>query len=255
MAHESTTVPVVSDDRDQARRRLLRHPPANLRTVDGRTFELIDGAERVDRATEERFTREARQRWEDERERRLRERQADRERLTLGGRLDRALALIELGRSVRARRIAAQRVTSEDGPGGAEPAAAEGPEIDWPVERIRLHVEEIERALDGELGLLERDPLGDRVGRPDTVEAARLSSTEHRDAMLFEGFQGVDSQLVADEAPYLAGSARIVEQARLDEATRRGLRVRARDGVVLGEREVPLAERIERGTVRRVRIT
>lgn len=248
------------DDREQARVRLARRgPPVGVARVDDVTYELVGDEERVDKQTEERMTREARARFEAERSERLAQREAERGHLTLGARLDRALLELELGQGARARPIATARSSSGDpNPMGAHPGNVSGPDIDEPLRWIRHHVDQIERALDAELGLLERAPVGDRPGSTGAAESARMTTTEVRDAYVFDNFQGVRSDTVAREAPYLGGercSARTIERARVAEAKRRGVTVKPVTGEITGEAPAPVSERLARGELRRVRIT
>src|SRR5581483_4550750 len=92
---------VSVDDRDRVRARLKRpsRPP----------LEMIGTEERLDLAVEEDLAAAARERWDATRDERLQERRRRREQLTLGVRLDRALAQLELGRGARARPIASTR--------------------------------------------------------------------------------------------------------------------------------------------------
>lgn len=244
---------MIVDDRDRVRKRLERRLPTGVARVNGVTYDLVGGEERVDRRVEDELARKARERFETERADRLAGRQGERDELTLGARLDRALIELELGKGTRARPIATARSSSGDpNPMGAHPGAVFEVDVSEPLRWIRHHVEQIERALDAELGLLERAPVGDRPGAAGALESARMTATEFRDGYVFDQFQGERSDVVAEQAPYL-GSARTIERARLAEAERRGLKVKPVTGEITGEATV--SERLARGELRRVRIS
>jgi hypothetical protein len=250
---------VPADDRDRVRAALARPPaPRGQVKVGGVVYELVGEEERVDPGWEERNALEAHARWESERAARLADRQAGREQLTLGARLDRALVEIELGLGKAARAITAGRSTEDGSPAGLlhdvdQNGTARvdfGPDIDQPLKWIRHHVQAIEEALDAELGLLDRAPVGDRPGRTgERGVSGRMMSTGDRDRVVFDDFQGVRADDVARQAPYLGSSARTIERARTAEAERRGVIVRPVDGEILG-----VETRGER-LIRRVQIT
>lgn len=227
------------DNRDRARAQLKRRrPPTDRVKVDGTTYKLVGEEERVDREWESEEAKRRREVWSEGQDERLAERQARRSRLTLGQRLDHALGEIELGKGNRARPIAAQRGSSEGSLGGNRPPRVSGPElVEHSMRLILHHVATIERQLDAELGLVKREPIGDRPGMTGAMAAGRLMSTEERDRIVWEEFAGVRSEQVAAEAPYLGTSARTIERARAAEAARRGVCVRLVDGVVLEEEQ------------------
>lgn len=245
---------VTGDDRDRVRTMLERRgPPPGMARVNGVNYELVGEEERVDKRTEEDLSRRARERFDDEREERLAQRRRSRELLPLGTRFNQAMALVELLQGASARPIATARSSSGDpNPMGANPGHVSGIDVEESVAWIRRHIEQIELAIDAEQGLLERSPVGDRPGAAGAIESARMTKAEFRDGYVFDNFQGVRSDQVAEEAPYLGTSARTIERARLAEAERRGVKVRPVTGEITGEATV--SERLAKGELRRVRI-
>lgn len=225
------------DGRDVARRAVQRHTPKERVFVAGESYTLIGDEERVDREWENDEARVRREAFEEERDSRARQRQAEREKLTLGVRLDRALFEVERHKTTRARALAPSWNTGEGSPGGMAPPQVGGAEVDRAVQLIEHHVRAIEEALDAELGLLTRPPIGDSSGAAGGMVAGRLMSTAERNRIVWDDFQGVRAEQVAREAPYLGTSARTIERARAAEAAARGVRVRLIDGVVIGPRE------------------
>lgn len=241
---------VPADDRDRVRAALARPPaPRGQVKVGGVVYELVGEEERVDPGWEERNAERTKARWEDERDERLARRRADRERRSMGRRLDRAIAEIGLLEGKAARAIASSRTTGEGSPGGNAPPKVSGPDVSTPLTLIARHLRAIEDAIDAELGLLSEPAVGDRPGFTSAAEGGRMLSTADRDCKVFDELQGIRSDLVARDFPHLGKTARTIERARVAEAERRGLRVRAVDGVVLGE--ISDGERV----LRRVRIT
>jgi hypothetical protein len=70
-----------------------------------------------------------------------------------------------------------------------------------------------------------------------------MMTTLERDRIVWDDFQGIAAQQVADEQPYLGTSARTIERARRDEAKRREVIVRPSDGTVVRDMTSEEAER------------
>lgn len=208
--------------------------PERIR-VDGHMYELVGEDERVDRAWEHEEARRRREAWREQREQRLAELRAARAKLPLGVRLDQAIASVDPDGLPARRAQAVKRRSGSDieriGPplvGGHERELREC------LALISHHVSMVERIGDEQRGLLTTDAIGDTPGNTGGLSAGRMMSTKERNRIVFEDFQGVRSDVVAREAPYLGTSARTIERARASEASARGLRVRPVDGTVLG---------------------
>lgn len=214
-----------------------------------RPRESIGGAERVERDWEE---REAERRWEAFVERRgdqLADRERERERLSIGQRLDFALRVLHLRAGGRpAGAIAASRGGGDDDHPSVIPRDSTGTdarmaEVEGRINLIRHHVRYIEATIDADDGLLrtEPDPEGQGFyGQPGVVSAygaTRMIKAADRDRLIVDEFEGVRSDVVAREEPALDLSARSVERARVREGRRRGLRIRPVDGRVVGPLE------------------
>lgn len=231
------------DGRDKARAQLKRPgPPREHRRVGGQVSDLVVDDERCDREFEDAEARRRRDEWDASQDDRLKAREATRRQMTLGQRLDVALTEIERGKGIRARPIASSRASgAEDSPGGRRPSHVSGPEIEQALTLIDHHVKRIERELDADLGLVKtaaRAAEGKVVaGSTGALSSARLRGSDERDRIVWEDFEGIRADQVAEEAPYLGTSARTIERAREREAAKRGVRVRLVDGVVLGKVE------------------
>jgi len=215
-------------------------PPPERRRVDGKDIELVGDSERVDPEWEKAEAARRRAAWVEGRQRRLEDRRRQREILTIGGRLDLVLRLLAIhGGGMRSRPIAATR----RGGGEARPGPPQDSDdhrergIEQHLTLIQHHLAGLERMLDAEDGLLREEGTQEgfygHPGREGSFRSVRLMRTEERDRVVFDEFQGVRSEVVAKEAPYLGTHSRTIEKARAAEAKRRGLRVRLVDGVIL----------------------
>jgi hypothetical protein len=222
--------------REQQRRHARFTPPAEQRRgADGETYEQVVDHDRCDREFEDVEAERIRAQWEADRDERAKQRDAERRRMTLGARLDHAVFEVELGKGLRARPIKAESNSADKANAG--PAKPAGPELTARLRLIEHHVRMIERDADAEKGHAKSEPVGQQHGAVGGSDSRRFFSTEERDRIVWDDFQGVRSDVVAREAPYLGTSARTIERARTDEAKRRGVRVRPVTGEVLGDLE------------------
>jgi hypothetical protein len=228
------------DHRDQVRERLRRPGrPKEVMTVDGKTTQLVGDVERVDREWEDEEARRRREFWIDGRGDRLKDRQAARATMSAAERLDTALQQLSLRLGgMRSRSVEAMRSAGKPD-SGAPPAPTDSTRsLDHHLVLIAHHVEAIEREVDVQDGLYQVEGSTEGFygthGNSGSLDDFRLRGTAERDRIVFDDFQGVRSEDVAREAPYLGSSARTIERARTQEAERRGLRVRPVDGTVLG---------------------
>lgn len=227
----------VTEHAAEVRRRLKRGGPPRerRRDEDGTLTELVVDDARCERRFEAAEADRRREAWDDMRDVRLRDRNRDRENLTTPQRLEQALArLIVTEGGMRSRSIAAIRPSSADqehaGPPRTELHTAEATHA---LRQIEHHIRELEAIIDSEDGLLRHAREGDRQGWTGGL-GRRMMSTEDRDRIVWDEFEGIDSAQVAATAPYLGTSARTIERARKNEAERRKLRVRPKTGEVLG---------------------
>jgi hypothetical protein len=174
----------------------------------------IGGEERVDAATEARFTSERRQAYEAERQSLEAMLRRSREELPLAERLAKVL-----GQIARLQTRPAGPIGRSPGGGGKatsrEPPAAEHLEgIHRPLRLITAHIATLEHLVDVHLGI--------------TVAKTRQNLTgPDKDRILFgadgepSDFEGMHADDVAEVAPYL-GSSRTIRRLRAD----RGLDIR-----------------------------
>jgi hypothetical protein len=214
MAQELT----VAEQRERSHRDERRRQPRELRFAPAGPEEYVGEDPRCDQQFENAEAERRREIWEAEAVQRDRARQAGRQHLTLGQRLDRALGALTAMSTAPARRIERGR-GGESEHVGPPPA----PEIDGLERELRVAryaIEQIEAILDSERGA-------------HRMPAARMIGAE-KDRIIWDNFQGVRSAEVARVAPYLGGSARTIERARAREAEERGLRCKLTTGEVLG---------------------
>lgn len=211
----------------------------------GRTIELVGAddpvtGERVDPVWEGEEADRRREVFANGRHNRLEDRRAERDRRSYGERLDHAYRALGLGvGGMRSRPVQASR---GGGQGSPEPKPADPhreAEIQGRLSLIAHHVHYLESLLDSDDGLLREEPPGAQgmYGHPGQIggySSTRMMTTRDRDRIVWDDFQGVRSEIVAREAPYLGSSARTIERSRRSEAARRGLRCRPVDGTVLG---------------------
>lgn len=223
--------------------------------VDGVTYETVggDGPEdqRCDPEYEAELVERNRAKDLDRKSNQLAELRAHREHLTIGQRLDEAI------RRIPPDGLPASRPNPTPGIRGATDAQAGPPrptgrerELEQHLTLIRHHLQAIERIGDEERGLLTVEPVQDqRHGHAGGMQAGRLMTTRERDRIVWDEFQGIPAQQVAEEAPYLGTSARTIERARKSEANRRRVIVRQADGTVLRDMtrdEIEKLEELER---------
>lgn len=144
----------------------------------------------------------------------------DRASMTLAQRLAATIHRLQLASGVNAGQIAREPGATDGHPSallqlkdGDDPTQL----IEQELRLIESLVERAEHAVDVHLGL----------ARPDTLDA------DERDRVVWEEYQGIRSDQVAQAAPWLGASARTIERARAREAVRRRVKVRQVDGVVL----------------------
>lgn len=215
-------------------------PPVDEVKVDGEVYELVGDEERVDRDWENENAKSVRENWAFGRAQRHRDLEAQRRTMSPGMRLDVVIARIEPD-GLPAKRLHAVRRragSDHDQVGPPRPGGHEA-ELRERLKMIDHHVRMAERILDEQRGLLLSDGVGDSPGNSGGMAAGRLMTTAERDRIVWDDFQGVRSEVIAQEAPYLGTSARTIERARVAEAERRGVRVKPVTGEVLG----PVVER------------
>lgn len=218
--------------RDQLKR---RGAGPDRKYVGGEGFELVGDEERVDPAWEKDNAETTRGDWEASRRQRLETHRSARAGRSVGQRIDDVLrALWSSEGGMRARPIAMTRRGGDDDQVGPAPVSARGDEVEHHRTLIEHHVRALEAVVEAELGLLVTDPVGDRPGAAANFGNARMMTTEERDRIVFDEFQGVHAEQVAIECPYLGTSARTIQRARTAEAKRRKLKVKPSTGAILG---------------------
>ncbi len=176
--------------------------------------------EQCDKAFEDDSAAAAWAAWEADAPRRERERRKARGQMTLGERLDAALLALESMSTVAASPLTRSSKSAER-EGEPGPPKAQTPQVDANLRVIAHHVAQIEHALDAERGLVRGAAHG------------RLT-TEEKDRIVWDDFEGVRAEDVARAAPYLGTSGRTIMRAREREAFRRKVTVRLVDGKVTG---------------------
>ncbi len=204
----------------EQRARGARRQPREVRFVDGETEHFVVDDPRCDPVFEDAEAERRRELWEAQTGQRDRDRQADREALTLGVRLDRVLAQLAAISTAPARRIAHEPGSTAD-PEQVGPPKVNTPQVEPHLRVIEHKVRELERMLDHERGAFRQ-------------QYARMDGFD-KDRIIWDDFQGVRSGDVARAAPYLGTSARTIERARKREAEKRGVVVRLVDGIVTGD--------------------
>lgn len=179
--------------------------------------ETIGVDERVDHDFEATEAIRRRELWDDTLHDRCRDRDAQREALSLGQRLDRACAQLATMSTQPARAIG-RRVKSAE-PDDVGPTGGEQVNIDRHLRAILHHVRQIEDTVDAERGLV--------------VRAWATMHEEDKDRVLWDEFEGVPAAQVARSAPYLGASRLTIIRARLREAARRGVTCDPNTGAIV----------------------
>lgn len=186
------------------------------------------GCERVDRTWEQQNADQRREQWAEERRALTRSLRATREAQPLHQRLYAAEAHIARITTVKAQSFSpTPRAGLSDDRFGPPPADRDAlgqqraDEIGRCRGLIAKHITRLEEIIDEHRGL------------GSARDYARMT-TDEKDKLIWDEYQGIRAEQVAQEAPWLGTSARTIERARAREAERRHLRVRLVDGEVLG---------------------